>query len=40
MLKINILLFIKITHVNLDPIIDSKAFINNNYYIFKIIFLE
>ena len=30
-LKINILLFIKIMHVNLGPIIESKAFINNNY---------
>ena len=39
-LKINILLFIKITHINLGPIIKSKAFINNNYYILKIIFLE
>ena len=39
-LKINILLFIKIMYVNLGPIIKSKAFINNNYYILKIIFLE
>ena len=39
-LKINILPFIKITHVNLSPIIESKAFINNNYRVFKTIFLE
>jgi len=39
-LEINILLSIKIIYINLGPIIESKAFINSNYYIFKIIFLE
>ena len=38
--KINILLFIKITYINLGPIIKSKAFINDNYRVLKIIFLE
>ena len=40
MLEINILLPVKITHINLSPIIESEAFINSNYYILKIIFLE
>ena len=40
MLKINILLSIKTTYINLGPIIESKASINRNYYILKIIFLE
>ena len=39
-LKIDILLSIKITHINLDPIIENKAFINGNYRVLKIIFLE
>ena len=39
-LKIDILLSVKITHINLGPIIESKASINNNYYVFKIIFLK
>ena len=38
--KINILLFVKTTYINLGPIIESEAFINGNYYILKIIFLE
>jgi len=38
MLEINILLFIKITYINLSSIIKSEAFINSNYYIFKIFF--
>jgi len=38
--KINILLFIKITYINLGPIIESEAFINGNYRILKTIFLE
>ena len=38
--KINILLFVRITYVNLGPIIESKAFINGNYYILKMIFLK
>ena len=38
--EINILLFIKITHVNLGPIIESEAFINSNYCILKTIFLK
>ena len=40
MLEINILLFIKTTHVNLGPIIESEASINGNYYILKTIFLK
>jgi hypothetical protein len=40
MLEINILLFIKITYINLGPIIESEASISSNYYILKIIFLE
>jgi len=40
MLKIDILLFIKTTYINLGPIIESKAFINGNYRILKTIFLE
>ena len=39
-LEINILLSTKITHINLGPIIESKASINSNYYILKTIFLE
>ena len=39
-LKIDILLSIKITYINLGPIIESKASINSNYYILKTIFLE
>jgi len=38
--KINILLFIKTTHINLGPIIKSKASINGNYCILKTIFLK
>ena len=38
--EIDILLFIKTMHVNLGSIMKSKASINNNYYILKIIFLE
>ena len=38
--EIDILLSAKITYVNLGPIIESEAFINGNYYILKIIFLE
>jgi len=38
--KINILLSIKTTYINLGPIIESEAFINSNYYILKTIFLE
>ena len=40
MLKINILLFAKITHINLDLIMESEASINSNYYILKTIFLK
>jgi len=40
MLEINILLSAKTTHINLGPIIESKASINGNYYILKTIFLE
>ena len=40
MLKIDILPPIKTTHVNLGPIIESKASINSNYYILETIFLE
>jgi len=40
MLEINILLFIKITYINLGPIIESEASINSNYYILKTIFLD
>jgi hypothetical protein len=40
MLEIDILLSIKTTYINLGPIIESEAFINGNYYILKIIFLE
>ena len=40
MLKINILLSAKTTYINLGPIIKSEAFINNNYCVLKIIFLE
>ena len=39
-LKIDILLSTKTTHVNLGPIIESKASINSNYCILKTIFLE
>ena len=38
--KINILLSIKTIYVNLGPIIESKASINGNYCILKMIFLE
>ena len=38
--KINILLFVKITHINLGSIIKSEAFINSNYRILKTIFLK
>jgi len=38
--KINILLSIKTTYINLGPIIESEASINGNYYILKTIFLE
>ena len=38
--KIDILLFIKITHINLSPIIKSKASINSNYCILETIFLK
>jgi hypothetical protein len=40
MLEINILLSIKTIYINLGPIIESEAFINSNYRILKIIFLE
>ena len=40
MLEIDILLSVKTTHVNLGPIMESKASINDNYYILKTIFLE
>ena len=40
MLKIDILPSVKITHVNLGPIIESKASINGNYYILEMIFLK
>ena len=40
MLEIDILLSVKTTHVNLGPIMESEAFINNNYCILKTIFLE
>ena len=39
-LKIDILLSIKTTHINLGPIIESEASINGNYCVLKIIFLE
>ena len=39
-LKIDILLSIKTIYINLGPIIESEAFINSYYNIFKIIFLE
>jgi len=38
--EIDILLFIKIMHVNLGPIIESEASINGNYRVLKTIFLE
>jgi len=38
--EINILPSIKTMHVNLGPIIESKASISGNYYILKTIFLE
>jgi hypothetical protein len=38
--KIDILLSIKTTYINLGPIIESKASINSNYRILKTIFLE
>jgi len=38
--KIDILLSIKTTYINLGPIIESEASINGNYYVLKIIFLE
>ena len=40
MLKIDILPSVKITHVNLGPIIESKASISSNYYILEMIFLK
>ena len=40
MLKINILLSVKIMYINLSPIIESEAFINSNYCVLKMIFLE
>jgi hypothetical protein len=38
--EINILLLVKTTYINLGPIIESKAFINSNYHVFKTIFLK
>ena len=38
--EIDILLSIKTIYVNLGPIIESEAFINGNYCVLKIIFLE
>jgi len=38
--EIDILLFIKITYINLGPIMESEASINGNYHVLKIIFLE
>ena len=38
--EINILLSIKITYINLGPIIESEASISGNYRVLKIIFLE
>ena len=40
MLEINILLSIKIIHVNLGPIIESEASISGNYCVLKTIFLK
>ena len=40
MLEINILPSVKTIYVNLGPIIESKASINGNYCILKMIFLE
>jgi len=38
--EINILLSIKITYINLGPIIESEASISGNYRVLKTIFLE
>ena len=39
-LEIDILLSVEIMHVNLGLIIESKASINSNYCVLKMIFLE
>ena len=40
MLVVDILPYRRTEHVILRPILDSKAFINGNYYIIKNIFLD
>ena len=37
---VNILPYRRIEYITLGPILDSKAFINGNYYIIEDIFLE
>ena len=39
-LAVNILLYKITEYITLKPILNSKAFINSNYYIIKNIFLE
>jgi hypothetical protein len=39
-LAVNILPYRRIEYITLGPILDSKAFINGNYYIIENIFLE
>ena len=40
MLVVNILLYKKTEYITLRPILNSKAFINSNYYIIENIFLD
>jgi len=37
---VNILLYKRIKHITLGPILNNKAFINSNYYIIENIFLK
>ena len=40
MLVVDILPYGRTEHITLGPILDSKAFINGNYYIMENIFLD
>ena len=40
MLVVDILLPIRLKHITLGPILESKALINSNYYIIENIFLR
>ena len=39
-LVVNILLYRRTEHITLNPILDSEAFINSNYYIINFFFFE